>query len=39
MFSWMLTIGETLILEPRDNEQDEKYKCTIVEKSEDDDLY
>lgn len=31
----MLTIGETLILEPRDNEQDEKYKCRLVEKSED----
>ncbi|WP_428908954.1 flagellar brake protein [Niallia sp. Krafla_26] len=30
----MLTIGETLILEPRDNEQSEKYRCRLVEKSE-----
>ena len=31
---YMLTIGETLILEPRENEQSEKYKCRIVDKDE-----
>lgn len=30
----MLTIGETLILEPIENEQFEKYKCRLVEKDE-----
>ncbi|WP_338470113.1 flagellar brake protein [Niallia sp. XMNu-256] len=30
----MLTIGDTLILEPRDNEHSEKYKCRLVEKSD-----
>lgn len=34
MCTSMLTIGETLILEPRDNPKLEQYKCRLVERTE-----
>lgn len=33
MCTYMLTIGEALILEPRDNLKSEQYKCRLVEKN------
>jgi c-di-GMP-binding flagellar brake protein YcgR len=33
MYTYMLTIGETLTLEPRNNSKAEQYKCRLVERN------